>query len=200
MSDVANGPGSASHARLPFPDIKLAGKTGTAQVVGLNIGNGKGGLWKHRDHGHFICFAPVENPRYACSVVIEHGGGSPSAYPIARDILTYIFDKQKGMDILTELEKGWGGTPKERLDARYRKYAAEYGVGAPAVSPEQESQAAEQADSNTEPAQPIVRDAQSPAPEPAAAANPATPPATAPSPTPSSSPTAGPAQTPGNPQ
>ncbi len=198
MSDVANGPGSARHAALPFPDIKLAGKTGTAQVVGLNIGNGKGGQWKHRDHGHFICFAPVEAPRYACSVVVEHGGGSPSAYPIARDILTYIFDKQKGMDILTELEKGWGGTPKERLDARYRKYAAEFGVGAPAVSAEEERQAVDQGDSAIEPQQPIVRDAQSPAPEPGAADNPA--PAPPPAPAASSSPTPGPAQTPGTPQ
>jgi len=162
MSDVANGPGSARHAALPFPDIKLAGKTGTAQVVGLNIGNGKGGQWKHRDHGHFICFAPVENPRYACSVVVEHGGGSGAAYPIARDVLTYVFDKQKGMDILTELEKKWGGTPQERLDARYRTYAAQYGVGAPAVPPED----VQDAEAVAEPRQPIVSDAQSPAPEP----------------------------------
>ncbi|EJL23248.1 penicillin-binding protein 2 [Novosphingobium sp. AP12] len=167
MSDVANGPGSAPHARLPFPDIKLAGKTGTAQVVGLNIGNGKGGQWKHRDHGHFICFAPAENPIYACSVVVEHGGGSGAAYPIARDVLTYVFDKQKGMDILTELEKNWGGTPQERLDARYRAYSAQYGVGAPAVSPD----AVQQAETVPEPRQPIVSDAQSPAPEPDAAAN-----------------------------
>ncbi|HUD29380.1 MAG TPA: penicillin-binding protein 2 [Novosphingobium sp.] len=190
MSDVANGPGSAPHARLPFPDIKLAGKTGTAQVVGLNVGNGKGGLWKHRDHGHFICFAPAENPVYACSVVVEHGGGSGAAYPIARDVLTYVFDKQKGMDILTELEKNWGGTAKERLDARYRAYSAQYGVGAPAVSPE----AVQEAEAAPDPRQPIVSDAQSPAPEPDEAASPR-PPATAPSPAPS--PGATPA-TPGN--
>ena len=105
------------------------------------------------------------------------------------------------MDILTELEQGWGGTPKQRLDARYRKYAAEYGVGAPAVSPEQESEAADQANPPTEAPQPIVRDAQSPAPEPAAA-NPAAPAAGAPAPAspPSPTPTATPAQTPGNPQ
>ncbi|MEJ2409207.1 MAG: penicillin-binding protein 2, partial [Novosphingobium sp.] len=138
MSDVANGPGSAPHARLPFPDIKLAGKTGTAQVVSLSVGNGKSGPWKTRDHGHFICFAPTDSPRYACSVVIEHGGGSGAAYPVARDILTYLFDRQKGMDILLALEKQWGGTPRQRLDARYRAYAAEYGVNVPAVSAEEE--------------------------------------------------------------
>ncbi|WP_240197851.1 penicillin-binding protein 2 [Novosphingobium sp. P6W] len=189
MSDVANGPGSAPHARLPFPDIKLAGKTGTAQVVGLNIGNGKGGQWKHRDHGHFISFAPADNPRYACAVVCEHGGGSGSAYPIARDVLTYIFDKQKGMDILTDLEKKWGGTAKERLDARYRAYSAQYGVGAPAVSPEEESRKVQEAEAAQEPRQPIVSGAQSPAPEPDAATIPAPP-----APTASQSAPQGPAQ------
>ncbi len=195
MSDVANGPGSAPHARLPFPDIKLAGKTGTAQVVGLNVGSGKGGLWKHRDHGHFICFAPFDNPRFACSVVVEHGGGSGSAYPIARDVLTYVFDKQKGMDVLTELEKKWGGTPKERLEARYRTYSAQYGVGAPAVSAEEENRKLQGDDAPQDPAQPIVRDAASPAPEPDAADQPAAP---APSATPS--PTPAPGNSGGNPQ
>ncbi|MGO4166914.1 penicillin-binding protein 2 [Novosphingobium sp. PhB57] len=195
MSDVANGPGSAPHARLPFPDIKLAGKTGTAQVVGLNVGSGKGGLWKHRDHGHFICFAPFDNPRFACSVVVEHGGGSGSAYPIARDVLTYVFDKQKGMDVLTELEKKWGGTPKERLEARYRTYSAQYGVGAPAVSAEEENRKLQGDDAPQDPAQPIVRDAASPAPEPDAADQPAAPaPAATPSPTPA------PGNSGGNPQ
>lgn len=163
MSDVVNGPGSAPHARLPLPEIKLAGKTGTAQVVGLNIGNGKGGMWKHRDHGHFICFAPAENPIYACSVLCEHGGGSGSAYPIARDVMTYIFDKQKGMDILTALEKEWGGTAKERLDAKYRSYAAMYGEGAPQAPSDEKVEAADQA---SEPNQPILNGAQPPPPEP----------------------------------
>ncbi|WP_454797136.1 penicillin-binding protein 2 [Novosphingobium lindaniclasticum] len=196
MSDVANGPGSARHAALPFPDIKLAGKTGTAQVVGLNIGNGKGGLWKHRDHGHFICFAPVDNPRYACSVVVEHGGGSGAAYPIARDVLTYVFDKQKGMDILTELEKKWGGTPTERLDARYRTYSAQYGVGAPAVSAEEENRKLQGAESGQDPAQPIVNEAQAPAPEPGSNdPPPAAPPASAPSPATTTAPQTGPGGT-----
>ncbi|MGF7152821.1 penicillin-binding protein 2 [Novosphingobium gossypii] len=190
MSDVANGPGSAPHARMPLTDVKLAGKTGTAQVVGLNVGNGKGGLWKHRDHGHFICFAPVDNPRYACSVIVEHGGGSGAAYPIARDVMTYIFDKEKGMEILTGLEKTWGGTPKERLDARYRAYSAQYGVGAPKVSPEEESRRLQGAEQPDEPRQ-AISEAASPAPEPderpaAATAAPAAPatPAAPTSPTP----------------
>ena len=127
MSDVVNGPGTAGRARLPFENIKMAGKTGTAQVVSLSISNGKTGPWKYRDHGLFVFFAPFDKPKYAGAVVIEHGGGSGSAYPIARDVMTFLFDPQKGMDALRPLEEQWGGTAQQRLDAKYRAYAAAAG-------------------------------------------------------------------------
>ncbi len=128
MSDVVNGPGTAGRGRLPFPDIKMAGKTGTAQVVSLSVSNGRTGPWKYRDHGLFTFFAPTENPRYAGAVVIEHGGGSGSAYPIARDVMTFMFDPQKGLDALKSLEQQWGGTAQERLEQRYAAYARERGA------------------------------------------------------------------------
>jgi len=128
MSDVVNGPGTAGRARLPIEDVLLAGKTGTAQVVSLSISNGKSGPWKYRDHGLFIFFAPYDNPRYAGAVVIEHGGGSGSAYPIARDVMTFLFDPAKGLEALRTLEAGWGGTAQQRLEARYAAYAAERGA------------------------------------------------------------------------
>ncbi len=128
MSDVVNGPGTARRARLPFPDIEMAGKTGTAQVVSLSVSDGRSGPWKYRDHGLFTFFAPTENPRYAGVVVIEHGGGSGSAYPIARDVMTFMFDPQKGLDALKSLESQWGGTAQQRLEARYAEYAAERGA------------------------------------------------------------------------
>ncbi|MDD3799864.1 MAG: penicillin-binding protein 2, partial [Novosphingobium sp.] len=109
MNEVVNGRGTAGRARLPLQDIQMAGKTGTAQVVSLNVSSGKGGPWKYRDHGLFIFFAPFDNPRYAGAVVIEHGGGSSAAYPIARDVCTYLFDRQLGLEKLHELEKQWGG-------------------------------------------------------------------------------------------
>ncbi|HEY0959951.1 MAG TPA: penicillin-binding protein 2 [Novosphingobium sp.] len=165
MSDVVNGPGTAGRARLPIPDVLLAGKTGTAQVVGLNVGSGKGGLWKHRDHGHFICFAPFDKPRYACAVVIEHGGGSGAAYPVARDVMTFLFDPAKAMAVLTEMEAGWGGTPQERMAARYRAYSAQYGGSAPAVAPDAAERAVEAVE-RERPVQPIVDAAQAPPPEP----------------------------------
>jgi penicillin-binding protein 2 len=125
MSDVVNGPGTAGRARLPIEDVKLAGKTGTAQVVNLDFGRGgKDVAWKYRDHGLFICFAPYDNPRYAAAVVIEHGGGSGAAYPVARDVLTFLFDREKAMDMLTGLEKSWGGTIQERMDAKMAAYRA----------------------------------------------------------------------------
>ena len=128
MSDVVNGPGTAGRGRLPFPDIQMAGKTGTAQVVSLSISDGRSGPWKYRDHGLFTFFAPTENPRYAGAVVIEHGGGSGAAYPIARDVMTFMFDPQKGLEALQALEKQWGGTAQERLERRYAAYAAERGA------------------------------------------------------------------------
>src|SRR3546814_11463903 len=60
MNQVVNGLGTAGRARLPVEDVKMAGKTGTAQVVSLSKGSGKGGLWKYRDHGLFIAFAPFD--------------------------------------------------------------------------------------------------------------------------------------------
>ncbi len=132
MSDVVNGPGTAGRARLPIPDVLLAGKTGTAQVVSLSKSDGKSGPWKYRDHGLFIFFAPFDNPRYAGAVVIEHGGGSGAAYPIARDVMTFLFDPQKGMEALHALEKQWGGNAQQRLSAKYTAYAQARGE---AVSP-----------------------------------------------------------------
>jgi penicillin-binding protein 2 len=179
MSDVVNGPGTAHRAALPLKDILLAGKTGTAQVVGLNVGNGKGGLWKHRDHGHFIAFAPADKPRYAVAVVIEHGGGSGAAYPIARDVMTYLFDPTKAVEVLHDFEKQWGGNARERLDAKYRAYSAAFGENAPKVPAEGAGVAADQPQT---PNQPIVHDAQTPPPEPVALP-PAPPGTTAPAPT-----------------
>jgi len=135
MSDVVNGPGTAGRARLPVDDVLMAGKTGTAQVVGLNISDGRTGPWRYRDHGLFIFFAPFDNPRYAGAVVIEHGGGSGAAYPVARDVMTFMFDPQKGLDALHRLEAQWGGTAQQRLDRQYAEYAAAAGVDLPPAPP-----------------------------------------------------------------
>lgn len=124
MHDVVYGPGTAGRARLPIANVEMAGKTGTAQVVGLERGDGRNVPWKYRDHGMFICFAPYDNPRYACSVVIEHGGGSGAAYPVARDVLTFLYDRQRALSDLEKLEDGWGGTIEQRAARKFAAFQA----------------------------------------------------------------------------
>ncbi len=138
MSEVVNGRGTAGRARIPVDNVLMAGKTGTAQVVGLNIANGKSGAWKYRDHGHFICFAPYDKPKYACAVAIEHGGGSGAAYPIARDVMTYLFAPDKAVAVLDEFEKQWGGNVQQRMANSYNSFAARFGGSAPKPVPDDE--------------------------------------------------------------
>lgn len=127
MSGVVNsGQGTASGAKLPVDGVLLAGKTGTAQVRRITMGERAGGVrsneslaWRMRDHSLFVCFAPADNPRYACAVVVEHGGwGASVAAPAARDVLTYLYDKDKAMVALAALEEKWGGTIEERMARR----------------------------------------------------------------------------------
>jgi penicillin-binding protein 2 len=73
----------------------MAGKTGTSQVRRISkleretkVKKNEDLPWKERDHALFVGFVPVKSPRYAVSVVVEHGGGgSAVAGPIARDLL-----------------------------------------------------------------------------------------------------------------
>ena len=150
MFGVVNGSGTAVASKLQVPGIHMAGKTGTAQVRAL-VSRGHVGDWKSRDHSLFIGYAPTEAPRYAVSVVVEHGTfGARAAAPIARDVLTFLFDPARAWDTLTAMEKSWGGTPTERMEARYRAYVAKVGTGAPSVGNDDEvAQTITQAD-NTE--------------------------------------------------
>lgn len=131
MGDVVSEIGTARRAALPIPDVKMGGKTGTAQVRRITMAERAGGVrsnaslpWKFRDHGLFVAFAPVENPRYAISVVVEHGGGSGSAYPIARDVMTFLYKQEIAMDALRKLEADWGGDIEERMAKRLAEYKA----------------------------------------------------------------------------
>ena len=131
MDEVVNGHGTAGRSRLPFPDIRMAGKTGTAQVRRIAAGQrGTGGDWKYRDHGLFIFFAPVDRPLYAGAVVIEHGmGGSRAAAPVAKDVLTYLFDKDKAMQSLLAFEAQWGGNIAQRMERDAEAWAARQAAG-----------------------------------------------------------------------
>jgi penicillin-binding protein 2 len=142
MFRVVNGSGTGAGSRLPVPGVTMSGKTGTAQVRKL-LSRGGGGAWKGRDHSWFICFAPSEAPRYAMAVVVEHGGfGASAAAPIAKDVMTCLFDPAKAWATLLEMEKTWGGTPAERMAAKYKAFAAQYGAAVPKAASDAAVQAA----------------------------------------------------------
>ncbi len=124
MNMVVNGAGTAVRSRLQLENITMAGKTGTAQVRRIEgAQRGQSGAWKYRDHGLFVCFAPVAEPRYAAAVVIEHGmGGARAAAPVAKDVLTFLYDRDQAMASLEALEAGWGGNIEQRMAAKYAAF------------------------------------------------------------------------------
>tara|TARA_R110002096_G_scaffold70465_6_gene168983 strand:- start:4719 stop:6659 length:1941 start_codon:yes stop_codon:yes gene_type:complete len=96
MYSVSNNPrGTAYSSRVVDATMQIAGKTGTSQVRNISTSERADGVisnadlpWGSRDHALFVGYAPAEAPRYAVSVVVEHGGGgSTVAAPIARDLL-----------------------------------------------------------------------------------------------------------------
>jgi penicillin-binding protein 2 len=96
MYAVSNHPrGTAYRARVTEKGWEVAGKTGTAQVRRITLAERGTGViknedlpWRERDHALFVAYAPADTPKYAISVVIEHGGGgSAVAAPIARDVM-----------------------------------------------------------------------------------------------------------------
>jgi penicillin-binding protein 2 len=96
-----------------WPLVQIAGKTGTAQVRALGANRGRHYStieWKYRDNALFCCFGPWHEPRYACAVVVEHGGaGSAVAGPIAREIMKATLQRdpsQRAPARLAQLEAG----------------------------------------------------------------------------------------------
>ncbi len=99
MNGVSNEPGGTAYkSRITEVGMELAGKTGSAQVRRISMAERDSGVrkndtleWRLRDHALFICFAPVAEPRFAMSLVIEHGGsGAGAAAPAARDIMLEV--------------------------------------------------------------------------------------------------------------
>ena len=187
MFRVVNGSGTGAASRIDINGVKMAGKTGTAQVRAL-VSRGHQGSWKSRDHSLFVCYAPADQARYAMAVVVEHGTfGARAAAPIAKDVMTYLFDPETAKQNLAALEKGWGGPPEERMAAKYRAYAAKYGTSAPKIEGDAAVKAAEDSAVAAEPianaeASPQVlqvvpkaktNPSGSPAPEPMLSGNPA---------------------------
>ena len=97
MNQVTNVPGGTAYAfRIAEPGFEMAGKTGTAQVRAYSREEHLRGVtknsaldWKLRDHGLFVAFAPVAQPKYACACLVEHGSDGHPQVLIARDVLLF---------------------------------------------------------------------------------------------------------------
>jgi len=94
--------GTSYGSRHVKSEYIFAGKTGTAQIRSITEEERELKLkqkdlpYKKRDHALFIAFAPYKNPRYAFSIVIEHGGsGSSNAAPIAKKIIKKVLDRDQ---------------------------------------------------------------------------------------------------------
>ncbi|MGC9953238.1 MAG: penicillin-binding protein 2 [Rhizomicrobium sp.] len=98
LNAVTNEPGGTAYAwRITQAGFEMAGKTGTSQVRRISAEERVTGVkkneslpWNLRDHALFIAYAPVDRPRYACVVMIEHGAvGAHPQVQMARDILLF---------------------------------------------------------------------------------------------------------------
>jgi len=95
MVGVTRDTKGTAHTQMQGIQFEVAGKTGTAQVIGIaqdekyreeDIDE------RLRDHGLFVAFAPADNPRIALGIVVENGGGgSRAAAPVARKVLDAFF-------------------------------------------------------------------------------------------------------------
>ena len=94
--------GTSYSSRIDDPRYQFAGKTGTAQVKRITEEERELDLeidqipYKDRDHAWYIAFGPYRNPRYAVSILVEHGGsGSKVAAPIAKKLFKIIIDRHE---------------------------------------------------------------------------------------------------------
>jgi penicillin-binding protein 2 len=105
MLDVMRPGGTAAKSAAGAP-YTIAGKTGTAQVVGIRQGaryDASKLAREHRDHALFIAYAPADNPTIALAVMVENGGsGSGTAAPIARAVLDYYLTGKRPGELKLE--------------------------------------------------------------------------------------------------
>jgi penicillin-binding protein 2 len=101
MFSSSNEPGGTSYRhRFENPKFTFAGKTGSSQIKRFTEAQREAEVkqsdlnYKDRDHALFIAFAPYKNPKYAISVVVEHGGsGGSAAAPIARKVIKKVIER-----------------------------------------------------------------------------------------------------------
>ncbi len=104
--------GTSFKSRIDDPKYQFAGKTGTAQVKRISKRERELDLkleqipYKDRDHALYIAYGPYINPRYALSIIVEHGGsGSRTAAPMAKELFKLIIDRGELRDKQPNFEK-----------------------------------------------------------------------------------------------
>lgn len=117
MDHVVNFPGGTALGSRINTELTgvapMGGKTGTSQVKRITADERARGVkqedlpWKFRHHALFVGYAPVDDPRYVCAVVVEHGGGgSAVAAPIARDLMIETQKRNPRSQLLRPVNAG----------------------------------------------------------------------------------------------
>ena len=103
--------GTSYGSRIDDPKYQFAGKTGTSQVKRITEEERELDLdleqipYKQRDHAWFVAFGPYKKPRYAMTVLVEHGGsGSKAAAPLAKKLFKLIIDRHEEREKINRKE------------------------------------------------------------------------------------------------
>ena len=104
--------GTSYRSRIDDPKYQFAGKTGTAQVKRISKRERELDLkidqipYNDRDHALYIAYGPYKNPRYALSIIVEHGGsGSRAAAPMAKKLFRLLIDRNELRDKQSNFEE-----------------------------------------------------------------------------------------------
>jgi len=109
MEDVVHSVrGTAQSIRYGLK-YRMAGKTGTAQVVGIAQGeeyDSAALAERQRDHALFVAFAPVDNPQIAVAVIVDNGEKSSTSAKVARKVIDYYMDDQAARNEVSSIVEG----------------------------------------------------------------------------------------------
>jgi penicillin-binding protein 2 len=126
------------NSQLGLGAVRMAGKTGTAQARNYGAGSRKGAgrPWAQKDHNLFIAYAPIDNPRYAVSVIVQHGGmgGGTAGAPRAREVMKVALLKDPEIRARIE-QSGFTETEDPGAHEASELGAAQPASGQPAAAP-----------------------------------------------------------------